>query len=267
MLAVASADDPLVAGYRHLVDGGRRSRRERRAGVFVVEGERAIGQLLSERWPLQSILLAEAKAARRPELVSAAESAGAQVLVAGPALMERIAGYPVHRGALALAARPADRDPLEVLTGCALVLVVEAVNDFENLGSLFRNAAAFGVGAVLLDPRTADPLYRRCVRVSVGHVLRVPFARVGEWPGGLEALRRLGFSIVALSPDGRSTVDEVAAGMAGPVAVMVGSEGDGLTQEAMAGSDHVARIAMAGGVDSINVATAAAIALHRFRNR
>ena len=270
MIAVTGVDDELVAGYRHLIDGDRRSRVERDSGVFVVEGERAIGQVLSERWPVRSVLLSERRAAGRPELVASAEAAGAQVLVAGQDLLDRIAGYPVHRGALALAERPAERDPGQVIAGCDLLLVVEAVNDFENLGALFRNAAAFGVGAVLLDPRTADPLYRRCVRVSVGHVLRVPFARFRDWPAGLGEIRRAGFSVVALSPAGPTTIEEVAADAAlsgGRVAVMVGSEGDGLSPEALAAADRVARISMVGGVDSLNVATAAAIALHLVRAR
>lgn len=232
--------------------------------MFVVEGPRAIGGLIEQRWPLRSVLLSEDRAASRPDLVEAAEAAGVDVLVAGQELFDLIAGYPVHRGALALAERPPEQDPAEVVAGCRLVVVAEAVNDFENLGSLFRNAAAFGAGAVLLDPRTADPLYRRCVRVSLGHVMRVPFARVPDWPAGLAVLRRAGFTIVALSPAGSSDIGAVASEVGGPVAVMVGSEGDGLTDAALDAADRVTRIPMVAGVDSLNVATAAAIALHRF---
>ena len=232
--------------------------------MFVVEGPRAIGGLLEQRWPLRSVLLSQGRAAAHPDLVAAAEAAGAVVLVAGQDLFDRVAGYPVHRGALALAERPPERDAAQLVRSGRLVLVVEAVNDFENLGSLFRNAAAFGAGAVLLDGRTADPLYRRCVRVSLGHVMRVPFARVADWPAGLGLLGRAGYTLVALSPSGGADIAEVAAGCPGPVAVMVGSEGDGLTPGALAAADRVARIPMASGVDSINVATAAAVALHRF---
>lgn len=266
-----------MAGYRHLVDGDRRTRTERDAGVFVIEGERSVAQMLDLRWPMRSVLLSERRAARRADLVEAAEAAGAEVLVAAQDLFDGIAGYPVHRGVLALAERPAERHPAQILAGCDLVLVIEGVNDYENLGSLFRNAAAFGVGAVLLDRRTADPLYRRCVRVSVGHVLRVPFARVPDWPAGLSRLREAGLTLVALSPAGAVTVEEVAAAgaarrragagsAASGVALMVGAEGDGLSEEALGAADMVARISMAGGVDSLNVATAAAIALHRFRS-
>ncbi len=229
----------------------------------MAEGVRTIEGLLEQRWPLRSVLLSERRAAASPALVALARTAGAEVLVAPQTLFDRVAGYHVHRGALALAVRPPEREASGVVAAARAVLVVEGVNDFENLGALFRNAAAFGVGAVLLDPRAADPLYRRCIRVSVGHVLRVPFARVPEWPAGLSVLGRAGFTTVALTPGAARTVDEVAA--AGPerVAVMVGAEGDGLSAGALAAADLTARIPMAAGVDSLNVATAAAVALHR----
>lgn len=184
------------------------------------------------------------------------------MLVAPQELFDRVAGYPVHRGAMALAVRPAEREAASVVAGAGAVLVVEGVNDFENLGALFRNAAAFGVGAVLLDPTTADPLYRRCVRVSLGHVMRVPFARVGDWPSGLSELSRAGFSLVALTPASERSVDEVARARPERVAVVVGAEGPGLSPDALAACDIRARIPMATGVDSLNVATAAAVALH-----
>lgn len=232
-----------------------------------MEGPRAVGALIERRWPLRSVLLSDTRAASRPDLVGAAEVAGVEVLIAGRELFDRIAGYPVHRGVLALAERPAERDPTEVVAARRLVLVVEAVNDFENVGAIFRNAAAFGAGAVILDPRTADPLYRRCVRVSLGHVLQVPFARMGDWPSGLADLSRAGFTVLALSPAGDAEIGAVAGEVSGPVALVVGSEGNGLSAGAMAAADRVVRIPMAAGVDSLNAATAAAVALHRFSNR
>ncbi|HET9077264.1 MAG TPA: RNA methyltransferase [Acidimicrobiales bacterium] len=264
MIPVSEGDDERLAGYRHLIAGDRSSRHDRRSATFVVEGARAIGRLLEEGWPTRSVLLSDRRAAARPDLVEAAEAAGVDVFVAPRDLFDGIAGYPVHRGALALAERPPERRPGEIVAGARLVLVVEAVNDFENLGALFRNAAAFGAGAVLLDPRTADPLYRRCVRVSLGQVLRVPFARVGEWPSGLETLTAAGFTIVALTPAGDVAMDQAAGSVGGPVAVMVGSEADGLTPQALSWAGRAVRIPMAPGVDSLNVATAAAIGLHRF---
>ncbi|HET6794548.1 MAG TPA: TrmH family RNA methyltransferase, partial [Acidimicrobiales bacterium] len=180
--------------------------------MFVVEGARSIRRLLDDGWPLESVLLSTARAEARPDLVHDAVASGAIAYTAGQDLFDRIAGFHAHRGALALARRPPERSVASVVAGCRLVLVVEAVTDHENLGALFRNAAAFGAGAVVLDPSTGDPLYRRSVRVSVGHVLRVPFARAAEWPGDLVGLKRLGFTLAALTPAGEKAVDEVAAG-------------------------------------------------------
>jgi tRNA G18 (ribose-2'-O)-methylase SpoU len=140
-------------------------------------------------------------------------------------------------------------------------VVIEGINDHENLGAIFRNAAALGAGAVLLDPACCDPLYRRVVRVSVGHVLRVPFARLQPWPAALAGVARLGFTIVALDPSAPEPIDSLRC--PGPVAVLVGSEGPGLTAAARGAAHHRVRIPMAPGVDSLNVATAVAIALHR----
>lgn len=237
---------------------------------FVVEGARTIRQLLDQGWPLESVLLTGARAEGRPDLVTDALAAGADVYIAEPVVFDRITGFHIHRGALALAPRPPLRSLADVVAGARLVLVVEGVNDLENLGALFRNAAAFGAGAVVLDPSSADPLYRRSVRVSVGHVLRVPFTRIQSWPDGLVELRAGGFRLVALTPAGDLPVAELNHGLDHGLndggarwAVMVGAEGPGLSAAAVAAADVSVRIPLAGGVDSLNVATAAAIALHR----
>ena len=280
MRRVEHAEDLRLAGYRDLVDDVGRSRADRDPETFVVEGARTILGLLEQGWPLRSVLLSANRAANRPDVVTAAETAGTEIYVAAGDLMDRVAGYHVHRGALALAVRPPLRPVGEVVAGVRLAVVTEGLNDLENLGSLFRNAAAFGAGAVLLDPATADPFYRRSVRVSLGHVTRIPFTRVQPWPAGLEQVRAAGLMLVALTPAGDETLDDLLAapggagpggagpGGAGPGscpgwAVMVGAEGPGLSDAALAVADHRVRIPMAGGVDSINVATAAAIALHR----
>ncbi len=265
-MVLAGPDDARAAGYAKLIEPARRRDADRQHGVFVVEGTRAIRQLLDDGWPVESVFLSTSRAAARPDLVRDALVSGAAAYTAGQDLFDRITGYHAHRGALALARRPAARPVAAVAAGCRLALVVEAVNDHENLGSLFRNAAAFGAGAVVLDPSAADPLYRRSVRVSVGHVLRVPFARAVRWPDELQDLKALGLRLVALTPSGEETIDELVAG-AGEGdrrwAVMVGAEGDGLSPAAMAAADVRVRIPMAAGVDSLNVATAAAVALHR----
>ncbi|MCA1691983.1 MAG: RNA methyltransferase [Actinobacteria bacterium] len=141
-----------------------------------------------------------------------------------------------------------------------LLVLVEGVNDHENLGALFRNAAAFGAGAVLLDPTCADPLYRRSIRVSMGQVLRMRFARM-DWPASIGALQALGYEVLALTPSpGAEDIDVVGRGP--KQALLVGAEGGGLSKRALAAADRRVRIPMAPGVDSLNVATAAAIALH-----
>jgi tRNA G18 (ribose-2'-O)-methylase SpoU len=227
-----------------------------------VEGERAIRMVLAAgRIRLESVLLSTARAAGHPDLVEASMAAGAAVYVADQEVFDRIAGFPVHRGALALAGRPPDRSVESVLAGTGPVLVVEGVNDHENLGALFRNAAAFAAAGVVLDPRTADPLYRRSVRVSVGHVLDVPYARSRSWPADLSIVRSAGLRLAALTPAGGVALGDLDGGST-RWAVIVGSEGEGLSRDALDGADVRVGIPMAPGVDSLNVATAAAIALH-----
>ena len=208
-----------------------------------------------------SLLLRPERVESMADVVAAAERRDAPVYVAGPAIYDRIAGFPVHRGVLALAERQPALDPMSLLVGAATVVVVEGVNDHENLGAIFRNASALGAGAVLLDPSCCDPLYRRSVRVSVGHVLRVPFARLTPWPAALADLAAAGFDVVAMDPAAPDIIGSVQPGRR--VAVLVGAEGSGLSAGAAAAATRRVRIPMAAGVDSLNVATAVAIALHR----
>jgi tRNA G18 (ribose-2'-O)-methylase SpoU len=244
-----------------LRDAELRRRREVQHGVFVVEGWRALDTLLVSDWPLLSLLIRPERVPGVAAAIGEAERRGAPVYVAESAVFDRIAGFPAHRGVLALAARRPPEDPSSILAASDVAVVVEGVNDHENLGAIFRNAAALGAGAVLMDPTCCDPLYRRCVRVSVGHVLRVPFARVEPWPAGLAAVAGSGFSLVALDPGAGEPIETVRHD--GPLALLVGGEGQGLSPGARMAADRVVRIPMAKGVDSLNVATAVAIALHR----
>jgi tRNA G18 (ribose-2'-O)-methylase SpoU len=282
-----STPDPLE-DYRALNDPERRRQVERRGGYFVVEGLLALEALLGSRYPVRSVLASE----RRADRVRALVGDRAPVLVRSQDEVAGVAGFDVHRGVLAAADRLPPLAVAEAVGTSWLVVVTEGLGDHENLGALFRNAAALGAGAVLLDPTTADPLYRRSVRVSLGHVLRVPWARLPPLPGGLAELASLGFETAALGPaPGAATIDDYAADVAarrraagaaagapaaaagalraaGPVpgvrvALVVGAEGPGLTAQTVAAADRRVRIAMAPGVDSLNVATAAAIALHR----
>lgn len=255
-----SAERPLDE-FRALNDPERRRELERHGQFFIVEGLLALRALVDSRYPIRSVLAAENRAAGVLELVG--RRAPIYVLPADE--VAAITGFAFHRGVLASAKRLPPLSAEEVVTDAARrVLAVEGVNDHENLGALFRNAAAFGLDGVVLDPTTADPLYRRSVRVSMGHVLRVPWGRFDRWPEGLDLLRESRFTVVALTPAvDAEPIDTLAAEPPPRVAFLVGAEGAGLSHRALAAADRRIRIPLAPGVDSLNVATAAAIAFHR----
>lgn len=270
--------DPRLADYRALKDPARAAREDERQ-VFVAEGRLAVGALLASGYEAVSLLVDDRRAESAAGLVDRAGAAGAAVYLASPAVVAATVGFDLHRGIVAVGRRPGPSRAQDVVDAAragaagrgerAVVVVAEGLNDHENLGALFRNAAAFGAGGVLLDPRCADPLYRRCVRVSLGHVLAVPFARVEPWPDGLSELRSAGFAVAALAPRDRDGVAAVtvrtfavAHATTPAVALLAGAEGPGLTPGAVASADGVVTIPMADGVDSLNVATAVAVALH-----
>jgi tRNA G18 (ribose-2'-O)-methylase SpoU len=255
-------DDPRLELYRGLPDGMLRRRIEGDHGVFVVEGARALRILVGSKFPVVSVLLRPERVSGLADVIGATLARRVPVYVAGGATFDRVAGFPVHRGVLALAVRPPHQpDAMALAAGATAAVIVEGVNDHENLGAIFRNAAALGAQAVLLDPSCCDPLYRRSVRVSVGQVLRMPFTRLAPWPAALTGLAEAGFTIVALDPAASAPIDSVPN--CRRPAVMVGAEANGLSAAACAAAAHRVRIPMAAGVDSLNVATALAIALHR----
>jgi tRNA G18 (ribose-2'-O)-methylase SpoU len=265
-IAIGGLDDRRLDDFRDLTDAELRRRVDN--PVFIAEGLHVIRQLLGSSYPVRSLLLTEGKLERlAPDLEGL--DPHVPVYVAPPQVLDGIAGFHVHRGALAAAARKPLPSAVEILVGARLVLILEAINDHENLGALFRNAAAFGADAVLLCPHCADPLYRRSIRVSLGHVLHVPFARVEAWPDDLQTVEAVGLRIMALTPDRAAVpLDQVAPTAATPttatgVAILVGAEGPGLSPQALAAAGLAVRIPIVSGVDSLNVATAAAIALHR----
>jgi tRNA G18 (ribose-2'-O)-methylase SpoU len=264
VVAIDEIGDERVADYRNLTDAELLRRRlptpAAGLGSFIVEGTFAIRELLRSRYPVRSFLLSEGK---RAALEADLADEHAPVFVASRETMTGIAGFNVHRGALACASR-LPMEPMEAVTAPArLLAVLEGINDLENLGALFRNAAAFAVDGVLLCPRCADPLYRRCVRVSVGQVLHVPWTRVTAWPEALHTLRAEGFELVALTPDRSAMPLSTLAHDGSRRALLLGAEGPGLSPEAMAACDHRVRIPVAPGVDSLNVATAAALAFYQ----
>lgn len=263
VVPIDDLQDERVADYVSLRDPDLRRLRADSRGVagdiLIAEGAIVIRHLLASPYRVRSLLVSpRGMRALEPYLATIA----APVYLVPQPLLEQIAGYKFHRGALA----SADRAPLSDLAGVAarasLLLLVEGVNDHENLGALFRNAAAFGADGVLLDPTSADPLYRRSIRVSMGHALRLPHARLPGWPAEIRTLQELDFEVVALTPSGEA--EDVSQLQRRPrQAVLVGAEGAGLTAAALAAADRRVRIPLARGVDSLNVATAAAIVLHQ----
>ena len=256
VVPVDDAADPRLEELVGLTDAEARRTTEAELGCFVAEGLLVLDALVRSPYPIRSVLASEAKLDR---VLAVLDGVDAEVFVGSQALLEEVTGFAIHRGVVASAGRLPLTEPEYLVSREGPVLVVEGVNDHENLGALFRNAAAFGVGAVLLDPTTADPLYRRAVRVSLGHVLHVPWTRTGPLLDGLSALRAAHLTTVALTPSGDTDVRELRD--VGRIAWLLGAEGAGLTPETLAAADVRARIPMTAGVDSLNVATAAAVAL------
>ncbi|QIS17549.1 TrmH family RNA methyltransferase [Nocardia terpenica] len=250
--------DPRVADFRDLNSADRRPDLPGRAGLVIAEGVVVVQRMLASRFAPFALF----GVGRRYEEL-AADLAGVPVPYyrTTAEVMAEVVGFHLNRGVLAGARRPPELSVDEVLASARTIAVLEGVNDHENIGSIFRNAAGLGADAVLFGDRCADPLYRRAVRVSMGHVLRVPFARLPRWPDGLELLRQRGFQIIALTPN--PAAPTLAAALTGDrVALLLGAEGPGLTEEAMRATDVRARIPMTPGTDSLNVATAAAMAFY-----
>jgi tRNA G18 (ribose-2'-O)-methylase SpoU len=255
-------DDPRLADYRSLSDGELLRRRNR----FVAEGRLVVGRLLDAGHSVESLLVndasyraLEASLTRLPQDVP--------VYISDADAFTAITGFNLHRGCLALAARPMDRLLEDVVRGADLLLVLEGVSDADNVGSAFRNAAAFGASLVL-SGACCDPLYRKAIRTSMGSVLSTPYARMRDSPRALAALKCEGFTIVALTPR-EDAIDLSMCAKRRPgqrLAVLVGSEGPGLTAAATAMADVCVRIPIRADVDSLNLATATGIALHYFSN-
>lgn len=251
-------DDPRVAPYRNI--------RERdlvgREGCFVAEGKVVLDVLFAaRRFAVESVLVLESRISGLGETLSAAP-ADMPVYIASAAVMDAIAGFHIHRGILAIGRKrqPEAADALlAALPPRALVLALVGISNHDNVGAIFRNAAAFGADAVLVDKTSCDPLYRKAIRVSVGAALKVPFTSGEGATSLLDALDRHHFTTIALSPRGSDDIRSLERGER--VALVLGTEGEGLP-EALMGRMRTARIAMAPGFDSLNVATASAIALH-----
>jgi tRNA G18 (ribose-2'-O)-methylase SpoU len=257
---IGDADDPRLADFARLTDVHLRRSLEAEHGLFIAEGEKVIRRAIEAGYPVRSLLVAEDKLALAEDLMSLPGLTAPVYVVPAP-VAETLTGYHVHRGALASMRRRPLPEVADVLADAARIVVLEDIVEHANVGSIFRCAAALGFDAVLLAPRCADPLYRRSVKVSMGAVFAVPYARMADWRVGLEQVRAAGFRLVALTPlPDAVPIDEVPA--AGRLALLLGTEGDGLSSRWLDAADLAARIPMRRGVDSLNVAAAAAIACY-----
>jgi tRNA G18 (ribose-2'-O)-methylase SpoU len=282
--------DSRLADYVRLTDVELRKSLEAEHGLFMAEGEKVIRRAAAAGYAVRSLLATERRAGALADLADLAAACGAPAYVVPEPVAERLTGYHVHRGALAAMSRR----PLPAVAGvlgragtpvladmaghanvgaavqptgpASRILVLEDIIDHGNVGGIFRCAAALGVDAVILSPRCADPLYRRAIKVSMGAVFAIPYARMTDWYGGLAELRAAGFRLLALTPDqSAAQLDKVPLGER--VALMLGTEGDGLSSRWLHEADVPVCIpmhpgALAAGVDSLNVVAAAAIACH-----
>lgn len=260
LITVEDPDDPRLADFTGLTDVELRRRREPAEGLFIAEGEKVIRRALQAGYPMRSMLLSAKWAEIMRDVI---EGADAPVHLVTPELAEQVTGYHVHRGALASMGRRPLPGPQTLLADARRVVIMEAVNDHTNIGAIFRSAAALGMDGVLLSPSCADPLYRRSVKVSMGAVFSVPYARLDSWPHDLESVRQAGFTLLALTPDEEARpLDDVAPHRLSRAALLLGAEGDGLSARALRAADERVRIPMAHGVDSLNVGAAAAVAFY-----
>jgi len=261
VIDITDPDDDRVGDFRDLNSIDRRPDLPTGKGLVIAEGVLVVQRMLGSRFSPHAFLGTDR---RLTELAAGLAGVRAPFYRATAEVMAEVIGFHLNRGVLAAARRPPELTTAEVLTDARTVAVLEGVNDHENLGSIFRNAAGLGVDGVIFGTGCADPLYRRAVRVSMGHALLVPFARTQRWPGDLDLLRNNDFRLLAMTPDPRADTLAVAmGGLAGQkVAVLVGAEGPGLTETAMRASDVRVRIPMSRGTDSLNVATAAACAFY-----
>ncbi|HEY5618399.1 MAG TPA: RNA methyltransferase [Vicinamibacterales bacterium] len=259
MTVIEAPTDPRLDDYRNVPDPELLQRR----GIFVAEGRLVVRRLLREsRYTVLSVMVTESAHAALADVLRARPDV--PVYVVPSSLMNDITGFNIHRGCLAAGERPAASRWQDSVAQTRTVIVLERMANADNVGGIFRNAAAFGAGAVLLDEASTDPLYRKAIRTSMGASLLVPFARAEPWPAVLQELRTAGFATVAMTPSSsastiRSIVDAVGAR---PVALALGHEGEGLTAAALEACEYRARIPMVSTVDSLNVAAAAAIALY-----
>ncbi|MCS5733345.1 TrmH family RNA methyltransferase [Herbiconiux daphne] len=264
VIPITSLDRPELADYADLTDVALRRILEPAGGLYLAESSKVIERAIAAGHRPRSILLQQKWL---PDLAWVEERfPEVPIFVASDELLETLTGFQMHRGALASMHRPVLPDPRELLAGAHTVVVLEDIVDHTNVGAAFRSAAGLGADAVLISPRCADPLYRRSVRVSMGTVLQVPWTRIGEWKDAAPLLHEAGFTIAALAlGDDSIPLPQFTAALPERVAIVLGTEGDGLSRRALAAADVRIEIPMLHGVDSLNVASASAVALYALR--
>ena len=261
--------DPRLADYRALTDVELRTRFEAPHGLFIAEGELVLRRALRAGYRARSVLVD----AKRVDQIGDADVGEAPVYAAGQDLLERVTGFHVHRGVLASFHRRPLPSAAEVLASARRVAILEDVNNHTNVGAVFRGAAGLGMDAVLLSPSCADPLYRRSVRVSMGEVFAVPYARLSPWPAALRSVHEAGFSVLALTPAAEAIpieaipIQDLSAEHRRRPALLLGAEGSGLSASALRHADARVVIPMRREVDSLNVAAAAAVAFYALTHR
>lgn len=254
---------PGLADYARLTDVALRRVSEPAGGLYIAESGKVVRRAIAAGHEPRSVLLQEQWL---DDLRPLLDPFDIPVFVGTSALLEQLTGFHLHRGALAAMHRPVLPDPATLLDGARRVVVLEDIVDHTNVGAIFRSVAGLGADAVLISPRCADPLYRRSVRVSMGTVLQVPWTRLPEWPEARGILHDAGFQIAALAlTDDAIDLDAIAADPPDRIALILGSEGDGLSRVALRHADTTITIPMGHGVDSLNVAAASAVALWALR--
>ncbi len=268
VIRVTDPDDPRLVDYTSLTDVALRRVREPAEGLFMAESSLVIRRALAAGHRLRSVLVAPRWLAEIGDVMAAAGAMNAPVYVAEESILEVVTGFHLHRGALAAVHRPALPAVADVVGPATRVAVLEDLVDHTNVGAVFRSAAALGIQAILVTPRCADPLYRRSVRVSMGSVFTIPWTRITGWPAAAGHLRDLGFTVAALGVrPGAVDLTSFAAAAPPRLCWVLGTEGDGVTPAAVSAADTTVQIPMHAGVDSLNVAAAAAVAFWATRDR
>lgn len=264
LLRLESADDPRVADYARLTDVRLRRKLEPERGIYIAESSKVLRRALAAGHVPRSFFMAEKWLEDLADVL--ARHPDVPLYVGRDEVLERITGFHLHRGAIAAMQRPEPADLESLLASSSRVAVLEDIVDHTNVGAIFRSAAALEVDAVLVTPRCADPLYRRSIRVSMGTVFQVPWARLEHWTADLQRVKDAGFTTAALAlSDDSITLQELSARREEKLALVLGTEGDGLSPAAVHHADLTVRIPMSHGVDSLNVAAASAVAFWETR--